>query len=114
MRPHSIQFTFKPDISLVEAEMSLHLAMFAIEGLIGRARVRLDAKYHLDEPNRAITIDAHRPVGRMIARVFTALLLREFGEDAFVGLANQISQHKPHEVQTWFLHHFGRAATNAN
>ena len=101
MRPSTIQFAFEPGISLAEAEMSLHLAMFAVEGLIGRVRVRLDAKYHLDESNRAIVIDTLRPAGRMIARVFTGLLLREFGEGAFcVERANKLLQHQPHEVQT--------------
>ena len=97
----TIQFVFEPDASLAEAEMSLHLAMFAVEGLIGRVRVRLEAKYHLDESNRSIVIDTHGPVGRMIARVFTGLLLREFGEGAFcVERADEISQHQPQEVQT--------------
>ena len=96
MRSYAIKFTFEPDISLAEAEMSLHLAMFAVEGLIGRVRVRLEAKYHLDESNRAIVIDAHRPAGLMIARVFTGLLLREFGEIAFhVELANELPQPHP-------------------
>jgi len=97
----TIQFVFEPDVSLAQAEMSLHLAMFAVEGLIGRVRVRLEAKYHLDESNRAIVIDTHGPVGRMIARVFTGLLLREFGEGAFrVERADQIRQYQPQEVQT--------------
>ena len=101
MRPSAIRFTFEPDVSLGEAEMSLHLAMFAVEGLIGRVRVRLDAKYRLDESRRTIVIDARKPVGRMISRVFTALLLRELGEDAFrVERINQFPQHHPHEVQT--------------
>ena len=101
MRPSTIQFVFEPDVSLAEAEMSLHLAMFAVEGLIGRVRVRLEAKYHLDESNRTISIDTRVPVGRMIAQVFTGLLLREFGESAFhVERADEIYQHQPQEVQT--------------
>jgi hypothetical protein len=108
----TIQFVFEPGISLAEAEMSLHLAMFAVEGLIGRVRVRLDAKYHLDETNRTLVIDAHRPAGRMIARVFTGLLLRELGEGAFhVERADERSQHHPQEVQTCFCHRSGRAET---
>jgi hypothetical protein len=39
VRPSAIQFTFESDVPLAEAEMSLHLAMFAIEGFLGRARV---------------------------------------------------------------------------
>lgn len=77
------QFVFEPHVSLADAELSLHLAMFAVEGLAGRARVRMDAKYHVDQEIRAIYIDCGGRVGRMISRVFTGLLLREFGEDAF-------------------------------
>ena len=83
MRPYAIQFIFEPDISLAEAEMSLHLAMFAVEGLIGRVRVRLDAKYQIKESLYAIIVDAGSAAGRLIVRIFTALLLREFGEDSF-------------------------------
>ena len=63
MRPSAIQFVFNPRVSLQEAEMSLHLAMFAVEGLIGRVRVCLDANYHLDESKRAIVIATRRHAG---------------------------------------------------
>ena len=100
MRPSAIQFVFNHRVSLQEAEMSLHLAMFAVEGLIGRVRVCLDAKYHLDESKRAIVIATRRHAGLLIARVFTGLLMREFGEEAFrVKRVNQLAQHKPQEVR---------------
>jgi hypothetical protein len=83
MRTREYRFQFEPRVSLAEAEMSLHLAMFAVEGLIGRARVRLGARYYISEPDRTIVVNACKPAGKMIARVFTGLLLREFGEDAF-------------------------------
>lgn len=99
MRAWEYRFHFEPRVSLAEAEMSLHLAMFAIEGLIGRARVRLGARCNLDEPDRTIVVNACKPAGRMIARVFTGLLLREFGEDAFtVERVNQNSV--PQTVET--------------
>jgi hypothetical protein len=83
MKSFAIKFVFDPDASLAEAEMSLHLAMFAVEGLIGRVRVRLDAKYHVNEVGHSIIIDTGSAAGRLIVRVFTALLLREIGEQAF-------------------------------
>lgn len=96
-----IRFVFDNAVPLQEAEMSLHLAMFAVEGLIGRVRVRLDAKYEVDEADRAIAIHGSGPTGRLIARVFTGLLLREFGEDSFrVERVNQLPQQHPQEVQT--------------
>jgi hypothetical protein len=101
MNVNGLRFAFEPEVSLTEAEMSLHLAMFAVEGLVGRVRVRLDTKYHLDESNRTIVIDTRMPTGQMVARVFTGLLSREFGEDAFhAEHVNELPQQLPQEVQT--------------
>ena len=78
-----VRFRFDGEIRLTDAEMSLHLAMFAVEGLFGRARVRLDAEYELNEQDHCIDVDGGTEVGAMIVRVFTGLLLREFGENSF-------------------------------
>lgn len=78
-----VRFRFDETVSLTDAEMSLHLAMFAVEGLLGRARVRLDAAYELVDQDHCIDIESGTEVGAMIVRVFTGLLLREFGEDSF-------------------------------
>ncbi len=83
MTANVFRFEFEPTVPLTEAEMSLHLSMFAVEGLYGEARVRLEASYHLDEPHRTITVDGSTEVGAAIVKVFTRLLGREFGEDAF-------------------------------
>ena len=79
----SYQFVFEPHIALANAEMSLHLAMFAVEGLAGRVQVRLGAHYRVDAVKHAIAIDGGNRVGRLIAKVFAGLLLREFGEEDF-------------------------------
>ena len=83
MTANVFRFEFEPTVPLTEAEMSLHLAMYAVEGLYGSARVRLDASYHLNEGRRVITVDGGNEVGAAIVKVYTGLLLREFGEDAF-------------------------------
>jgi hypothetical protein len=77
------RYTFTKETSLAEVENSLFLAMFSAEGLHGRAQVRLDAAYFLDERRRACVIDADSAVGKTIAQIFTGLLGREFGEDSF-------------------------------
>ena len=76
-------FSFTPDISLDEAEMTLHLATFAAEGMYGKARVRLDFNYHVESERRLIFVDGTKEVGAAIVQAFAGLLLREFGEDAF-------------------------------
>jgi len=77
------RFEFDHAVPLVEAEMSLHLSLFAVAGLYGEARVRLDARYHLDEAGHAILVDGDTEVGAAVVQVFTSLALREFGETAF-------------------------------
>lgn len=77
------RFEFEPTVPLAEAEMSLHLAMYAVEGLYGEARVRLEAAYQLDETRSAILVDGGTEVGAALVKVYTRLLIREFGEDGF-------------------------------
>ncbi len=77
------RYTFDDKTSLTEVRDSLFLAVFSAEGVHGRAQVRLDAAFRLDEKKRACVIDAATPIGRTIAQVFTGLLTRQFGEDAF-------------------------------
>ncbi|MBU0616550.1 MAG: hypothetical protein KKI02_02415 [Planctomycetes bacterium] len=83
MTPDVYRFEFDGAVPINEAEMSLHLALFAVEGLFGQASVRLDAGYHVDEPRSAIVVDATTGVGAAVVRIFTSLLLHEFGGDGF-------------------------------
>ena len=66
-----------------EAEQTLHLAIFAAQGLFGEAQVRMDMAYHVDEPRQALIIDGSTAVGRAVLRMFVALLLHEIGREAF-------------------------------
>ena len=77
------RFTFSSRADLAEAEATLHLALLAAEGLFGRARVRLDVRYDVDERRRLIVVDGATEIGAVVTRMFTGLLLREFGDDAF-------------------------------
>jgi hypothetical protein len=79
----SYRFEFEPAVSLIEAEMSLHLALFAVEGLYGEARVRLEVAYRSDELKRSIVFDAADPIGNALARIYIRLLSCEFGNGAF-------------------------------
>jgi hypothetical protein len=77
------RFTWEPNVSLNEAELTLHLAGYAVEGLFGQTRVRLDFSYFVDAPRRTIFIDGTTEVGAAIVKVFMGLAFREFGENAF-------------------------------
>ena len=90
------RYRFNRAAPMGDVRDSLHLAIFAAEGLHGRAQVRLDAGYHVDEEKRACVVDAAAPVGRTVAQVFTGLLTRQFGEDAFtVERVVEPPDHKP-------------------
>lgn len=77
------RFSLSTEVPLDEAEMTLQLSSFAVEGLFGTTEVRLDFGYHLDPERHAILIDGTNSVGAAVVRVFAGLLLREFGEEAF-------------------------------
>jgi hypothetical protein len=77
------RYSFDTKVPLQEAIESLYLAIFAAEGVHGRAQVRLDAGYAFDKEGRSLAIDAGTPVGKTVSQIFTSLLTRQFGEDAF-------------------------------
>ncbi len=76
-------YRFASELALNEVEDSLLLAAMATEGLHGRSRVRLEARFVLDRNRRECSIEAGTEVGRDLARIFTGLLTQQFGEQAF-------------------------------
>jgi hypothetical protein len=75
------RFRFKPKVPMDAVEASILLSVFAAEGLHGPALVRMDGSFVLAEKRRVCVVDATTRVGRTIAKIFTGLVLREFGED---------------------------------
>lgn len=83
MLREAYRYRFSAEVDLHEAEDTLLLAILAVEGLYGQARVRMDAAYSVDESSRGIIVDASTDVGQDVNAIFTAFLLREFGTGAF-------------------------------
>ena len=77
-----LQFVFRPNVPMRDVEETLHLAMFAVEGLTGRVRVRLDTYYLVDQLTRSVFIYEGNLVGWLVSRIFAALVTREFGDSA--------------------------------
>lgn len=99
MEGDALRFQFDPAVPLEEAESSLHLALFAAEGLFGQARVLLDAGYEVDPWSHSLLVDVATEVGTSIARIFTGLLVREFGERSFaIERDCSVCQHEPQET----------------
>lgn len=83
MSHEAYRFTFEQRVPITDAIESLYLAIFAAEGIHGRAQVRLDAGYSLDEETRTLTVAAGTPAGQTVSQIFTSLLSRQFGDGAF-------------------------------
>ena len=83
MTSSAYRYKFRDEANLLEAESTLHVAILAAEGLFGEARVRMDAGYVIDPSIRTLVVDASTAVGQVVCGIFTALVLREFGQDAF-------------------------------
>jgi len=62
---------------------SLLISIMAVESLYGRSRINLEARFRLENASRVCIIEVGTQIGETIARVFTGLLIREFGELAF-------------------------------
>jgi hypothetical protein len=93
VRDTPFQFRFRPSVRLDEVRESLVLSLMATEGLHGRTRVQLEARFHLDLKERTCSIRADSEVGRDLVRIFTALLTQQFGEGAFTVGQNSASVH---------------------
>ena len=83
MKAQVYRFEFGTNASVKEAEMTLQVAIYAAEGLLGESQIHLDFTYFIDEPRNTIYIDGTTLVGNVIAHLFMGLILREFGETAF-------------------------------
>jgi hypothetical protein len=83
MQTSVFRFHFAPGVDPLDAEATLLLAILAVEGLVGEARVRLDISYLLDAPRSVIVVDGSTPTGDALVRIFTALIAREFGASSF-------------------------------
>lgn len=77
------RFHIDDAIGLDKAESTLPLAILAAEGPFGESKVRMDVSCHVDAPRRVILIDGKTDTGRDLVRVFTSLITRDFGANAF-------------------------------
>jgi hypothetical protein len=77
------RYVFTEHIPFGEVEDTLQLALITLESLHGEVRVRLDARYAVEESKRACVIDASTEVGQQLNEIFLGYLRREFDDDAF-------------------------------
>jgi hypothetical protein len=77
------KFQFKADILTREIEDALFWAVFNAESVFGKAKVRLDGSFDLDRHKKTCVIEGSTDVGQHIAKIFTSLAAKKFGEEAF-------------------------------
>jgi len=77
------RYQFATVVPYEDVRASLVLALMAAESLHGQGQVRLEAAHACDAANRRLVIDASRPVGQDLNRLFLGFASREFGPDAF-------------------------------
>jgi hypothetical protein len=82
--PAACRFKFPEGTDGVTIEGHLALAVIAAECTFGKPRVRISAAYCLSKDKPHLAIDVSTEVGELIAQVFTGLVMRELGEEAFV------------------------------
>jgi len=75
------RFKLNKHISREQLEEKIAFAIISAECTFGQAKVRLNAAY-LAVDGKAV-IDVSNEVGEHIAQIFTGLLIRELGEEAF-------------------------------
>jgi len=83
MTNDTYRYAFEKTVKMQAVEESLLLAVIATEGLHGRVKVNLDARFTIDDQERRCEIDADNDVGKDLARIFTGLLVSEMGEGVF-------------------------------
>jgi hypothetical protein len=83
MAPEKYRFTFDEQVALEDVAASLILARWATEALHGEPVVALEAKHHIDAPNRQCVVEAVSPAGRDLARLFLGFLRRELAPAQF-------------------------------
>ncbi|MBL1216601.1 MAG: hypothetical protein D8M59_03815 [Planctomycetes bacterium] len=77
------RYSFDDTVCMTDVDALLTLALGAIEGLYGVARLRLDVHYHMEHEKRIAVIDATSPVGLALNQIFVGHLQREFGDRRF-------------------------------
>jgi hypothetical protein len=93
------RYQFNKKVPLQEVEDSLMLAVLAAEGIHGRSRLQLDAKFLLNKGKRTCVVDAETEVGIHIACIFTEFLSRQFGEKVF--RVKRVDKSNHQEVKNW-------------
>ena len=77
------RFRFSGDMEREAVEAQLAQAVLGAECVFGQARVRISVAYVMSDDGGRLAIDVSNEVGEHVAQLFTGLITRQFGEEAF-------------------------------
>ena len=78
-----LRFSFNEAGSKDEVEGDIALAIFTAECVYGRPRVRMEARYVVDDDGATCVLGVDGEAGEAAARVFTGLTAARVGERSF-------------------------------
>jgi len=77
------RFTFMDGTKREWIESHLSWVIFNAECTFGKSKVRIEASYFIPDDKPECVIDVSTEVGEHIAKLFTGIMIREFGEEGF-------------------------------
>jgi hypothetical protein len=87
------RYTVSESVPTEEVEVTILLAMIAIESLHGEVEARLDVAHNYDADRRIVVVDASTPAGRDLSKLLTGFLNTEFGPNSFT--VERVEQTQP-------------------
>ena len=89
-------YTIYESVPIEEVEITLLLAVIAVESLHGASQARLDAVHSFDAATRTVSIGAGTAVGADLNKLFAGFLVQEFGATSFtVQRVDRVPQVQP-------------------
>lgn len=77
------RFTFMDGTKRNWIEGHLSWTIFNAECTFGKSKVRIEASYFIPDDKPECIIDVSTEVGEHLAKLFTGIMIREFGEEGF-------------------------------
>jgi hypothetical protein len=83
MNETTYRYLIAESVPIEEVEITLLLAVIAVESLHGASQARLDAVHSFDAATRTVSIGAGTEVGADLNKLFAGFLVQEFGATSF-------------------------------
>lgn len=79
---HEAVFEFDASVAAGDIEDALEVAVAALDGMVGRTAVLLEAGHCFEPEHRRVRIATHHATGRSLARAFYEIAARSLGAES--------------------------------